>query len=147
MLLEANGQQSNYDGSRHNIMGEMGQSHLTIKADSCASHDEDRRAFLQCCNPARRGRGLAGYGGGWSASTCGIRNARLSTVATSRVVSLGVLFILRVLFFMVLVMGGAWLAWLYYAKRGSGGSTWPQPMLCLPDWSYAITALYFLVSK
>lgn len=146
MLLEGRGHSKYSDSSRDNIMGEMGQSHLTIKAESCASRDEERRLFLQCCNPARRRSDLGSYGGGWSASTCGIRNARLSSVATSRVVSLGVLFALRVVFLVILVLGGAWLAWLYMNSR-SRRSRWPQPMLCLPDWSYAITVLYFLVSS
>lgn len=141
--------------------GNSDHNELTIKTDMPATEDERTRwsfgsLFSTACGGSRIAASHGRYGGmqEGSAQTCGIRNARLSTVATSRVVSVGVLFTFRVLCFLLLVFGAAWLAWAYYSNRGdsSEDSSYedqgmgPQPMLCLPDWSYAITVLYFLVS-
>lgn len=69
----------------------------------------------------------------------------MATVATSRVVSVSVLLVLRLLLLLSLVVGGVWLAWRL--SRGERFDEEPPPFLCLPDWSYTVTALYFLVSE
>ena len=73
-----------------------------------------------------------------------MRHTRIATVATSRVVSVSVLLMLRLLLLLSLVFGGVWLAWRL-SSRGARFNGEPPPLLCLPDWSYAVTALYFLV--
>lgn len=81
--------------------------------------------------------------GCWGRRPRGMRHARLATVATSRVVSVGVLFVLRLSLLLLLVFGGVWVTW-----RSSPDDRFdeePPPLLCLPDWSYAVTLLYFMV--
>lgn len=73
----------------------------------------------------------------------GVRHTRLDTVATSKLVSVGALFVLRVAFLLFLLFGGVWMAW---RQRSDGRfDEEPPPLLCLPDWSYVVTMLYFLV--
>lgn len=74
-----------------------------------------------------------------------MRHTRIATVATSRVVSVSVLLVLRLLLLLSLVFGGIWLTWRL--SRGERFDEEPPPFLCLPDWCYAVTALYFLVSE
>lgn len=117
---------------------------LTIKTDlPFEAEEEDRRLLPWCCGGTTRGKRASRQG---SVSSCGIRNAKLSAVATSRVVSLSTLLALRVLSLVCLLMGGGWIGWSYHVRhRSQRSGEEPPPMLCLPDWSYAITALYFLV--
>lgn len=101
---------------------------LTIKTEF-ALPDESRGLVVGCCKEKLRG----------------IRHARLSTVATSRVISVRALLVLRSSCLLLLVLGGGWVGWeaaMLSTQRSSGE---PPPMLCLPDWSYVITVLYFAV--
>lgn len=110
---------------------------LTIKTDLPLTADE------------KSGLGMVvGRGGSCLGKLRGIRHARLSTVATSRVVSLRALFVLRLSSLVFLLFGGVWMVWESVGRTQGERSEGelPPPMLCLPDWSYAITVFYFLVS-
>lgn len=74
--------------------------------------------------------------GGRQKFCCGCCRVRtLDTVATSRVVSARSLLVFRVGVLLVLVVAGTWLTW----------RTRDRP-LCLPDWSFVSSILYFVVS-
>lgn len=68
-------------------------------------------------------------------TTC-FRRRTLESVASSRVVSVRVLLTLRLASLLFLVLGGLWITW----------SSWDRP-LCLPDWSYIASTLYFAVGN
>lgn len=105
----------------------MGTRVLTIKTDFPLG--EDSRGLLSgCCKDKLQG----------------IRHARLSTVATSRVISVRALLVLRLSCLILLVLGGVWVAWESITRHERSDGE-PPPMLCLPDWSYVITVLYFAV--
>lgn len=72
-----------------------------------------------------------------------IRHERLATVATSRVVSVGVLLVLRVAMLLLMALGVVWVGWR--SSRDKRYDEEPPPLLCWPDWSYAVCILYFAV--
>lgn len=74
-----------------------------------------------------------------------MRHTRLASVATSKLLSVGALLALRLTLLLLLVSGGVWL--INTSSRDEGFGREPPPFLCLLDWSYATTTLYFLVSK
>lgn len=85
----------------------------------------------------------------WNVQECcclrdrGMRHTSLSNVATSRVVSVGALFVLRISLLIFLLSGAIWIGLRAWRDDSIDGD--PPPMLCLPDWSYVATAVYFLV--
>lgn len=62
--------------------------------------------------------------------------AELGSAATSQLVPTAALLTARLAFLLVLVLGGIWIT-----RRSS------DPPLCLPDWGYIATTLYFAVRR
>lgn len=74
-----------------------------------------------------------------------IRPQRLTTVATSRLVSLRVLLGIRMTMLLLLVLGAVWLSWRS-SSDNSNDEELPR-FLCWPDWSYVVCTLYLLVRE
>lgn len=74
-----------------------------------------------------------------------IRPQRLTTVATSRLVSLRVLLGIRITMLLLLVLGAVWLSWR--SSSDDGNDEQLPRFLCWPDWSYVVCTLYLLVSE